>query len=79
MIISIVTAVKNGEKTILDSINSINSQTYKKIQHVIVDSVSTDGTLALVKKYVKSFSIIISEPDDGIYDGINKGILNFMM
>jgi glycosyltransferase len=75
MIVTIVTAVKNCEKTILDTINSVNSQTYKNIQHIIVDSMSDDKTLELVNENVNSLAVVISEPDDGIYDGINKGIL----
>ena len=75
MIVTIVTVVKNGENSILDTINSINHQTYKDIEHVIIDSVSTDKTLEIVTQNIKNFSIIISEPDDGVYDGINKGIL----
>jgi glycosyltransferase len=75
MIVTIITTVKNGEETILDTINSVNSQSYRYIQHIIIDSNSTDDTMKLVKKNVKLFSTVVSEPDNGIYDGINKGIL----
>ena len=76
MIVTIVTAVKNGEATVLDTINSVKQQTYKNIEHVVIDSISTDNTLEIVKKNIKSFSKIISEPDTGIYDGLNKGFKN---
>lgn len=74
MKISIITAVKNGEKTILDTLKSIHSQTYMNIEHIIVDSLSKDSTLEMIKQNSNN-SIVISENDCGIYDGINKGIL----
>jgi glycosyltransferase len=75
IIVSIITTVKNGEKTIVDALQSVNSQTYKSIEHIVVDAASTDKTLDLINKNIKDFSLVISEADNGIYDGINKGIL----
>ncbi len=72
--ISIVTAVYNRADKIGRSIASVNSQTYKNINHVIVDGASTDGTLDVIRANASSNSVIISEPDLGIYDAINKGI-----
>ena len=74
MKISIITATYNSEATIKDTLKSVNAQTYPDIEHIIVDGVSKDTTLDLVKKYGKRVSLIISEPDKGIYDAMNKGI-----
>jgi glycosyltransferase len=75
IIVSIITTVKNGEKTIVNALQSVNSQTYKNIEHIVIDAASTDKTLDLINKNIRNISFIISEPDEGIYDGINKGIL----
>ncbi len=74
MKISIITATYNSEATIRDTLESVNAQTYPHIEHIIVDGNSKDNTLDLVKKYGKRVSLIISEPDKGIYDAMNKGI-----
>ncbi len=74
MKISIITATYNSEATIRDTLESVNAQTYPDIEHIIVDGASKDNTLDLVKKYGKRVSILISEPDKGIYDAMNKGI-----
>lgn len=74
MKISIITATYNSEATIKDTLESVNAQTYPNIEHIIVDGASKDNTLDLVKKYGKRVSLIISEPDKGIYDAMNKGI-----
>lgn len=74
MKISIITATYNSEATIRDTLESVNAQTYPHIEHIIVDGNSKDNTLEIVKKYGKRVSLIISEPDKGIYDAMNKGI-----
>lgn len=74
MRISIITATYNSASTIRDTLESVNAQTYPDIEHIIVDGASKDNTLDLVKKYGKRVSLIISEPDKGIYDAMNKGI-----
>ena len=71
---SIITAVCNGKDTIEHTIESIASQTYKDIEHIIIDGGSTDGTLKVVGKYENNLAKVISEPDKGIYDAMNKGI-----
>ena len=74
MKISIITTTYNSEATIRDTLESVNAQTYPHIEHIIVDGNSKDNTLEIVKKYGKRVSILISEPDKGIYDAMNKGI-----
>src|SRR5688572_18805943 len=73
-LVTIVTATYNSEKTIRDTLASVASQDYPRIEHVIVDGQSNDGTLAIVKEY-PHVSRIICEKDSGIYDAMNKGIM----
>ena len=72
--VSIITVVYNNEKTIAYSINSVLIQVYTNIEYIVIDGGSSDNTLQEIKKYKKHISTIISEPDQGIYDAINKGI-----
>lgn len=72
--ISIVTVVKNGEKYLEQTIQSVINQTYSNIEYIIVDGGSTDGTLDIVRKYESEISYWISEPDKGISDAFNKGV-----
>lgn len=74
MKVSIITVVFNGEKTIEDTILSVAGQSYPNIEHIVVDGVSTDNTLDVVRKYQDKITRVISEPDNGIYDAMNKGI-----
>ena len=77
-LISVITCVFNGEKTIEDTILSIINQDYEKLELLIIDGNSNDGTLKIAKKYSKIDSRIriISELDKGIYDAYNKGLTN---
>lgn len=72
--ISIITATFNSANTVIDAIESINCQTYDNIEHIIIDGGSKDDTVNVVKQRGKRVAIIISEPDKGIYDALNKGI-----
>lgn len=74
MKISIITVCFNSAYTIEDTILSVISQTHKDIEYIIVDGGSTDNTLAIIDKYRTNISHLISEPDDGLYDAMNKGI-----
>ncbi len=74
LLVSIITVSYNSRGTISDTIKSILGQTYKNIEYIIVDGSSIDGTIDLVNSFGKSISKFISEPDNGIYDAINKGI-----
>lgn len=72
--ISIVTISFNNENDIRSTIESVVGQTYDNIEYIIVDGGSTDDTINIVNEYINSISIVISEPDNGMYDAINKGI-----
>jgi glycosyltransferase len=74
MKISIITAVFNGKSTIEEAIKSLSGQTYKNVEHIVVDGGSADGTLDVIERYRGKIAKIISEPDRGIYDALNKGI-----
>lgn len=74
MKVSIITVVYNNKTYIEDCIRSVLSQTYKDIEHIIIDGGSADGTLDVIKQYKDKISKVISEPDNGIYDALNKGI-----
>jgi len=73
-LISIITVVFNGAKNIEKTIKSVIGQSYQSIEYIIIDGGSTDGTLAIIDKYRQDISTLVSEPDDGIYDAMNKGI-----
>jgi len=84
-LVSVVTVVLNGEKYIENTILSVTGQTYGRIEYIIIDGESTDGTLDIIKKYENHIDHLVSEPDYGIYDAMNKAIdiaagrwINFM-
>ena len=75
--VSIITVCYNSEKTISKTIESVLNQSYENIEYIIIDGASTDGTLSIIDQYRDSFQErlkVISEPDDGIYYAMNKGI-----
>lgn len=74
MKVSIVTVVYNGEKTISTAIESVLNQSYQDIEYIIVDGNSSDRTKEIVTSYQDRISKFVSEPDKGIYDGMNKGL-----
>lgn len=92
--ITVITVVRNGEKTLERTILSVLNQTYGNIEYIVIDGASTDGTLGIIKSYDEqvrngAFPHVtfrwISEQDKGIYDAMNKGIdlatgewINFM-
>lgn len=75
--VSIITPCLNSAKTIRQTIESVLYQTYTNIEYIIVDGMSTDGTIDIIREYVPLFHgrmRYISEKDNGIYDAMNKGI-----
>ena len=72
--ISIITVCFNSCRTISDTINSVLTQTYPDIEYIVVDGASSDGTKELIYSFGTKISKLISEPDQGIYDALNKGI-----
>jgi len=74
MKVSVITSVYNNKETIEDAIKSVLSQTYENIEYVVVDGGSSDGTLDIIEKYKDQIDVLVSEPDKGIYDGLNKGL-----
>lgn len=75
--ISIITVTLNSEMTLEKTIKSVIDQKYEKLEYIIIDGKSKDGTLDIIDKYKNSISKIISEDDKGIYDAFNKGLKNF--
>jgi glycosyltransferase len=77
MKISLITVTRNSVSTIRDTFDSILNQTYPHIESIVIDGVSTDSTLEVIKEFEPKFNgrmKWISEPDAGIYDAMNKGL-----
>lgn len=72
--VSIITVVYNGEETLLRTIQSISNQTYQNIEYIIVDGASNDGTSNIIEENKQHIDKVISEPDEGLYDAMNKGL-----
>lgn len=74
--LSIITIVYNNVKDIERTMLSVLNQTYTNIEYILIDGASNDGTLDIIKKYENRIAKLISEPDKGIYDAMNKGLAN---
>lgn len=74
--ISVVTVCYNMASYIEQTIQSVLSQNYPNLEYIIIDGGSTDGTQAIIEKYRSQLAYYISEPDNGMYDAINKGFAN---
>lgn len=74
MKISIITVVFNAAGTIADTLESVAGQTHAEVEHIVVDGASTDGTLEMIQRHGKHIAQLVSEPDRGIYDAMNKGL-----
>ena len=72
--ISIITVTKNSEKYLEQNILSVSSQSHTNCEHIIIDGNSTDQTKHIINKHKEKISYWISEPDDGLYFAMNKGI-----
>jgi glycosyltransferase involved in cell wall biosynthesis len=74
MKVSIITASYNSAKTIAGTMESVARQTHRDIEHIVVDGGSNDGTLQILAAHRAAIAKLISGPDKGIYDALNKGI-----
>lgn len=74
MKISIITIAWNSAATIEDTIKSVVSQDYADIEYIVVDGASKDNTIDIINRYKDNIAVVISEPDKGIYDAMNKGV-----
>ena len=74
MRVTIITSCYNREHTIRGCIESVLAQDYPDIEYIVVDGASTDGSLKIINEYKERIAKIISEPDHGMYEAINKGI-----
>jgi cellulose synthase/poly-beta-1,6-N-acetylglucosamine synthase-like glycosyltransferase len=72
--ISIITVTKNSESFLEECILSLDKQSYRNYEHIIIDGCSTDNTINLIKKHKNKIAYWISEKDEGLYDAMNKGI-----
>ena len=71
---SVITVTYNAESVLEATIQSVISQTYHHVEYIIVDGASKDGTLAVIDRYKGRITRVVSEPDKGLYDAMNKGI-----
>ncbi len=74
MKVSIITVTYNSQKYLSHCFASVQSQTYKNIEHIVVDGNSSDDTISIIKNHLSANTKWISEPDNGMYDAINKGM-----
>ncbi|WP_420194191.1 glycosyltransferase family 2 protein [Marinobacter sp. GH_1] len=74
MKVSVITVCFNSAETIEGTLAAVSSQTYPDTEHVIVDGGSTDGTVDKVRTRVRESDVLVSEPDEGLYDAMNKGV-----
>lgn len=72
--LSVITVVYNNARDIERTMLSVISQSYRHIEYIIIDGGSTDGTLDVIMRYKDQISFVLSEPDKGIYDAMNKGL-----
>lgn len=73
--ISVVTVCYNSAQTIRRTLESVTGQTYRNVEYIVVDGGSTDGTLAIIDEYRYAIAKFVCEPDAGVYDAMNKGVL----
>lgn len=74
MKISIITVVCNAENTLERAVKSVISQQNVDLEYIVIDGGSSDHTLDIIRRYEEKISFWVSEPDNGIYDAMNKGV-----
>lgn len=72
--ISVITAVLNRAATLEAALRSVHGQAWPNVEHVVIDGGSTDGSLDILRQHQSRIANLVSEPDSGIYDALNKGI-----
>ncbi len=73
-VVSVITVVFNGAKYLERAIQSVSGQSYNRVEYILIDGGSKDETISIISQYENQIDYWISEPDDGIYDAMNKGI-----
>lgn len=71
---SVITVCYNAQATLEDTIQSVIAQTYHHVEYIIVDGASKDRTLSIINRYHDRITTVVSEPDKGLYDAMNKGL-----
>ena len=74
MKVSIITVCLNSGATIGDTLKSVASQTYKDIEYIVIDGFSSDKSVEILSSFKPVIDKLVIEPDDGIYDAMNKGL-----
>src|SRR5690606_9007236 len=74
MKVSVITISYNAESTIEETIQSVVNQKYKDVEYILIDGASQDATLKIIEKYKTRIHNVLSEPDNGVYDAMNKGV-----
>ncbi|NWJ51737.1 MAG: glycosyltransferase [Bacteroidetes bacterium] len=75
MVLSIITVNLNNASGLRNTIKSVINQTYTNYEYIIIDGGSTDGSREVIKEYTNRITYWVSETDNGIYNAMNKGIL----
>ena len=73
-LVSVITVCRNAQSTIAQAVDSVLAQTYPDVEHIIIDGASTDSTMRILKDYNDKIACVVSEPDTGIYNAMNKGL-----
>jgi glycosyltransferase involved in cell wall biosynthesis len=73
-LVTVITVCYNSVQTIERALQSVATQDYSKVEHILIDGGSTDGTLNVIERFRPGLACVVSEPDDGIYDAMNKGL-----
>lgn len=73
-LVTYITVVRNNDKTLARTIQSVQQQNYPNVEHIVIDGASTDGTLDVIRRFSEKIDYFASEPDHGLYDALNKAI-----
>lgn len=73
-LVSVITVCRNAAATLEACLTSVAAQSWPNIEHIIIDGASTDGTAAIVARHRARLAVVVSEPDRGLYDAMNKGV-----